>query len=420
MITIRELAKRDGRQLLFIGLIFFGGQTQAIALRPYYVTDLGDLPGGTVESYAYGVNSYGQVVGGGSVSSFDGHAFLWTPDTPNGRTGSMVDLGDFPGGANNSIAWGINSQGQVVGDGSTEDEFGGDLGYAFLWTPTVQNGTVGSMVAVNVPTQGGSVGYGINSFGQVVGYTTDLLRAYVWTPNSANGSSGVVTDLGDGANSSTAQAINIVGQVVGYRNAGGDQAFLWTPTTPNGTSGSMLNLGRLPGDIRSYANDINAYGQVVGRSYSSISTYQAFLWTPSTQNGTAGSMVALDDGPFYGIAPQGINSQGQVVGWGGLTFPPGGTRAFVWTPTDANGSTGATVDLNTLLDPDSSTGWILWEATGINDKGQIVGYGMYDPDGPGGLPAASRAYLLTPIPEPSTGVLAILGAMLLIRKRRVV
>jgi hypothetical protein len=45
------------------------------------------------------------------------HAFLWNPGQPL-IFGTMVDLGDLPDGADQSIAHGINSRGQVVGEGS--------------------------------------------------------------------------------------------------------------------------------------------------------------------------------------------------------------------------------------------------------------------------------------------------------------
>jgi probable HAF family extracellular repeat protein len=59
------------------------------------------------------------------------------------------------------------------------------------------------------------------------------------------------------------------------------------------------------------------------------------------------------------------------------------------------------IDLNTLVPTDSS--WILEAANGINDNGQIVGYGT-NPSG------QTDAYLLTPVPEPGTGAFLALGA----------
>jgi probable HAF family extracellular repeat protein len=77
-------------------------------------------------------------------------------------------------------------------------------------------------------------------------------------------------------------------------------------------------------------------------------------------------------------------------------------------------STGM-VDLNTLIDP--GLDWQLDAATGINNRGQIIGYsrfGSFD----------YRAFLLTPkssqpVPEPMTiGGSIIAGAALLYLRRR--
>jgi probable HAF family extracellular repeat protein len=66
------------------------------------MVDLGTLPGAT-DSYAYGINDRGQVVG-----KSGGRPFLWSPET------GMSELGLVPGDENGS-AYAINDQGQVVG-----------------------------------------------------------------------------------------------------------------------------------------------------------------------------------------------------------------------------------------------------------------------------------------------------------------
>ncbi len=57
------------------------------------------------------------------------------------------------------------------------------------------------------------------------------------------------------------------------------------------------------------------------------------------------------------------------------------------------------VDLNSLIDP--SSGWSLFDAYGINDSGQITGEGF--------ISGHQHAFLLTPIPEPSSIMLAVFG-----------
>jgi len=65
-------------------------------------------------------------------------------------------------------------------------------------------------------------------------------------------------------------------------------------------------------------------------------------------------------------------------------------------------SGGAIIDLNDLIDP--LAGWQLVDAKGINNRGQITGYGILGDD--------YRAFLLTPLstaPEPATWAMMIAG-----------
>jgi hypothetical protein len=77
-------------------------------------------------------------------------------------------------------------------------------------------------------------------------------------------------------------------------------------------------------------------------------------------------------------------------------------------------------NVNDLLDPLTGAGWSIWGVSGINDIGQIVGGGAYDPDGPGGLEPIYRAVLLTPVPEPlrlAPFALAFVAAAMSLRHR---
>jgi hypothetical protein len=55
---------------------------------------------------------------------------------------------------------------------------------------------------------------------------------------------------------------------------------------------------------------------------------------------------------------------------------------------------GLGIDLNTRIS--SSSGWLLLLATGINDRGQIIGFGVHN------NPNVQSAFLLTPIANPHT------------------
>jgi probable HAF family extracellular repeat protein len=76
---------------------------------------------------------------------------------------------------------------------------------------------------------------------------------------------------------------------------------------------------------------------------------------------------------------RGINRSGQVVG-----FTSSGQntnyRAFLY-------SDGIMKDLNDLIQPNS--GWSIWFALKINDRGEITGYGSNN--------GATHAFLLTPV-----------------------
>jgi len=244
----------------------------------------------------------------------------------------LTSLGDLPGGRDESQAFGINNYGQVSGESYGPSSFGPR---AFLWTPTIANGTIGSMV--DLPAGNNSGGSAINGSGQVTGFNGTLGRPFLWTPGTANATSGLTTDLGHPPGTNTlsyAWGINNSGQVVGYNltSSGFGNAQLWTPSAPNGSSGSWVNLGNLPGGSDyAAAWGINAWGQVVGTSGASGGNH-AFLWTPATPNGTTGSMVDLGHmpgGEDFSHQARAINGSGQIAG---VIGTPAGNRAFFWTP----------------------------------------------------------------------------------------
>jgi probable HAF family extracellular repeat protein len=291
---------------------------------------------------------------------------------------------------------GINAYGQVVVPEA-------------VWTPTTPNGPTGSTSPINPPSGSKfTQTLAINSFGQVTGtlkHNDDTEEALLWTPTTANGTAGTTGGIGalSGPHANVRGfGINNQGQVVGTSD---DVAFLWTPATPNGTTGTMIDL---PGGVVSYA--INNAGQVAGISDAG----EAFLWTPNIPNGSTGSMIGLGAiDPGDATQPNGINSSGAVVGF---DQPNSGHnyRAFLWRQSDGM------LDLNTLTDA-SGAGWSLSFAEGINDAGQIVGRGAYDPDGPDGPdPLMLTGFLLTPVglPEPSSSICILLSAVMVVRRRQ--
>jgi len=316
----------------------------------YTVVDLGAV-GSDLASYAYGINNNGQTVGDSlTASGGTGHAFLYS----NGSMQGLVTPYGF-----GSIANGINNSGQVVGYayyGNGTFSF-----HAFLYSD-------GSMQDLGtLPGGTYSSANGINNHSQVVGYSSATNGGYIRAFLYSNGS---MQDLGAFADDdiSLAYGINDNGQVVGYSDIGiHSHAFLYS-------NGSMQDLGTLPGSGDSYAYGVNNNGQVVGDSFVG-NNYHAFLYS----DGSMQDLGMLPGGSFS--VAFGINDNGQVVGYADSSN--NGSAAFLY-------SGGVMQDLNSLLiNPNS--GWTLQAATAINNAGQIVGSGI-NPSG------QTHAFLLNPLP----------------------
>ena len=335
----------------------------------YTVIDLGTL-GGTF-SLAYSINDRGQVDG---FSTLPGdnveHSFLF-------KNGIMSDLGTL-GGPNSESFANLNNVPQVAGSAETSipDPNGEDfcsfgthlICLGFVW----QNG-----IMTPLDTLGGSNSQAaaINSRGQVAGYAENGIpdpscpapqvsqfRPVIWSaghiqalplsPGDSEGAAFWINNKGEivGASGSCAPydpryalplqprhallwrqgerpinlgslggklenagfAINDQDQIVGASDLAGDMyqhAFLWQ-------KGVMTDLGTLPGDVVSAAVAINNKGQVTGVSVDPSGQYlRAFLW----QNGAMYDLNSLIAGqsPLYLLHGFGINSSGEIVGFGG-------------------------------------------------------------------------------------------------------
>jgi probable HAF family extracellular repeat protein len=336
-------------------------------LSSYNITDIGPITaliGSWVPRHpSSGINNAStvQVAGLGA----NGHAYLW--DSIHG----MQDIGTV-GNETNSVAFSINNAGQVVGfswtdslyykNGKIYQKFAED---GFLWTSSRGMSSLGP----GIPT-------GINNSGEITGDTG--AEASLW----GGGHQWIQLGILPGGNASHAIGIDDYGQVVGYSDNGNSsfyRGFLWTPSSPNSTSGSMIDLGTLfssPGG--SWASAINRQGWVTGRSddMNAGGAGHAYVWVPSSTNGTAGSMtdlgtLAVNSNPALSQSEgNAINSSGVVVGDANPASATGQNQivAVVWQP-GTNGSYTIS-DLNNLIP--AGTGWTLTRADAVNDSGQIV------------------------------------------------
>ena len=351
--------------MLILGL----GMPHSIYAQKYTITDLGTLGG--PRTFAYDINEQGQVVGYSETSEkggeFPAHAVIWSG-------GTITDLGTL--GGQRSYAYSINQQGLVAGYSYTSDANGG----AFLAGKSITMNNLGTL-------PGGSLSkaYGINKDGQITGFSEISMNGWI-VDHAFLSKDGAMQDIGTlGGLYSYGRGINDSGQVVGYsENANGAaHAFLWEIKE---TEKIMYDLKTLGGSD-SYANRINNMAQVVGCSLTGGGESHAFF---------LGENGMIDLGTLGGNESEalGINDLGQVVGYSTVTVNGSAKwHAFIWE----NGQ--GMQDLNNFMPADS--GWELAVASGINNQGQIVGWGYINEED------VERAFLLTPVEKPKVSEVKI-------------
>jgi probable HAF family extracellular repeat protein len=301
--------------------------------QSYTVTNLGSFGG---RSEALSVNNAGFVAGYSATSDSDDELkpFLYDGNSLRDLTGSY------------GLATGINDAGQVTGFA----QFPGLPNVrAFLYA----NGTMTILGALpGYSNQPYSTAQAISPSGIIVGESK--AEPFSYFAGEMKGFSR--------RNARNAYGVNDSGQIVGMLS--NNHAYLFTQSR-------MLDIGTLDGarDTVSLATAINARGQVVG--YSTLEG-NAITHAFSYDNGIMHDLGTLRGGYSYAI---GINTNGDIVG-------ESDGSAFLYR-------NGTMIDLNDVAAP--TLGLLgLSRATSINDRGQIVGVGLFANEG-------DRAVLLTPV-----------------------
>ena len=233
--------------------------------------------------------------------------------------------------------------------------------------------------------------FAVNSAGQAIGYGNGTgAAAYYWNGTSA---STIPPPSGGSEAFSWGGGINDSGLVVSTDDISGDQAVIWHPGDPNATSiNGPIQAALVPHDTcTTFGSGVNNAGQIIGWYMPGIDpNAHAFLYNDSSTVVDLGNLGS----PSGDTKPWAINSGGVVVG---SSFTGANdTHAFVWTPTSANGTTGSMADLNSLLLNAAAmpSNMYLYSATGINATGSISGY-MFVNNGVGNQ-AGYRAFALIP------------------------
>lgn len=374
----------------------------------FSLTDLTAL--GIPQGYVFNLNDSGQVLGSYLVGEGQEQLFLWDKNT------GAINIGTPGINYDYLVVQDFNNLGQIIGY-----SIGGNYP-SFFWDKNT--GLVNLSSLVGKPNAFPS---DINNLGQIAGtsFISDgKSQAFFWDKNIGT------IDLGTlGGESSFANAINDLGQVVGGSQKENSElapsnAFIWdkingikslgeteynsvaaiginnsgqvlaTADVPNSSNDKVLywdkdsgfiDTGLVQGADNSRLYGINDLGQIfdyeAGRSY---------VWekgTGSVDIGTLGGSTFISD----------FNNLGQLVGQSGTESA---SRALYWSK-----STGL-VDLDKIL---SDLGWQIdypdaefsIARLDINDAGQILGNGIFNGE--------RRAFLLTPdntksVPEPSTAL----------------
>lgn len=324
---------------------------EAPAGEPTYTyVDLGSLSTGpTAESVALGLNDQGQVVGWTTIDgcTAQGHpcrrAFLWDD-------GVMTNLG-LLAGDEESVARAINNAGFVVGTSEDGIVFGSGTFHGFSWD--------GSMSPLPDLGSGTSFANDVNDSGLIVGYATDPTvvrdRAVTW-------SGGSITNVGKGEGHSYNRAL-------GVNEAGILVGFAWNLFSPNDAilySGIWNTIGGLDGPFQNAeAFDVNDSGVACGLQAFPQGSWHACLWTMSgAQDLGLVSGFGHDTSQLFSV-----NEAGLAVGRSFDSDPGGDSRAVFWDG-------GTLHDLNDLK-PAGIPG-VLFEAAEINENGDIAGTNLVD------------------------------------------
>jgi probable HAF family extracellular repeat protein len=328
---------------------------------------LGDLPGGAFESAAQAISSDGSVVVGSGTTLLGKQAFRWTQST------GIVSLGNVHDNSfKESRAYNVSTDGMVV-VGSGDIGPGPNSSRGFVWSKDSGMVNTGSLDG-----SARSEAWAISADASVV-VGDGGLQAFRWTQ------SGGIVGLGaiPGRANSRVVCVSTDGSVAAGSSYdlpswSNEQACRWTQRE------GMIGLGFLPGSRYSFATAVSPDGSVIVGTSSDSSGYPAFRWAQNT------GMVSLGHLPGRNTThPFGANSDGSIIIGSSFSDRTHGT-AFIWDRTHGMRPLQEVVLTDYGL---NLPGWNLQSANAISrDGGVIVGRGT----NPSGQQEAFRLVLYVP------------------------
>jgi probable HAF family extracellular repeat protein len=305
---------------------------------------------------------------------------------------TVTDLGTLGGAGTNSAAYGINDEGWISGSGNLTVN---GPQRAFLWygrQPLVDLGTLGGPACPGCNSEPG----GPNASGEAAIFSETSNPAYkgedfcgfgthrqclaaIWK----NGKMKALANLPGGHNGQ-AYGLNNQGQVIGFSETGtpdptcsSSVAFqiLRFAATRWEANGEIHELRPYKDDTVAFAFGINDYGQAVGSSGLCSDTSlppvmpagrHAVLWE---RDGSAIDLGNLGGKSANNVAT-GINNRGEVVG-NSQSSKDGNIHPFVWTRETGIQSLSNLPGAIATVAPCCHT---------LNDRGEVVGFSI-DPKG---------------------------------------
>jgi probable HAF family extracellular repeat protein len=365
---------------------------------PAVLPPLGTTASGLSLALPAALNDSGEVVGASPVaagtSGSPNQAFIYD-------AGVTTNLANIVGGALSS-AVGVNNQGDVIGT-FRQDADSGPAAQPFLYNGTSVQ-VLGTLSGTSETID--SV-YGINNSGTIIGGATTTGST---SPQAItfNGSTFQILPNLSGATITAPLAINSLGNIAGWSG----------PEAPSGsTPVTTINLTQQTG--LTVLLGLSPLGLAIGEG-SEYEVGDAFYYNASTKKMTN---IGTLGGGFS--AAFGLNDDGDIVGMS-LTSQ-GNYNAFLY-----DNSTLTMTNLNTILPKDS--GWTLLSANGINNAGDIVGFGDFNGSfegyvlspsgtisgtgGTGGTGGSTTAVPLPPATMTGIAMLTALSATSFLKKHR--